>query len=136
MPISIDLRERVLAAVDERAEPIQYIAKRFLVGERTIYAWLKLRRETNDIKPRPNPYKGHSHTITDWVEFEKFAAAHAHLTSPAMCVEWEKIYGKRIAKSVMKRGLQKIGYTFKKNNFAMQNRTSKRVLILYESSIQ
>jgi transposase len=136
MPISNDLRERVLAAVDERAEPIECIAKRFLVGERTIYAWLKLRKETGDIKPRPNPNKGHSHTITDWVEFEKFAAAHAHLTSPAMCVEWEKIYGRRIAKSVMKRALQKIGYTFKKNNFAMKNQTNKRAPILYESSIR
>ena len=43
-----------------------------------------------------------------------------------MCIEFKKIYNKNITTSVMKRGLKKLGYTFKKNNFATRNRISKK----------
>lgn len=134
MSLSIDLRKRVLKEVDASQDTIKNIAKRFCIGQRSIYSWLALRRETNDIVPKTNYQKGHSHTITDWEEFRKFVEKHTHLTSPAMCIEWEKIYGKRIATSVMKRGLKRLNYTFKKNNFATRNRTNNKEPIFYTNS--
>lgn len=134
MSLSIDLRKRVLEQVDAGQDTIKNIAKRFCIGQRSIYSWLALRRETNDIVPKINYQKGHSHTITNWEEFRKFVEKHTHLTAPAMCIEWEKIYGRRIPTSVMKRGLKKLGYTFKKNNFDTQNRRNKKDLIFYVSS--
>jgi transposase len=132
--ISVDLRKRVMEAVDSGAGTIKGIAKRFAVGRRTIYGWLTLREKTNGIAPQVNYQKGHSHTIEDWEEFRKFVERHTHLTSPVMCIEWEKIYGKRIHKSVMKRGLKKLGYTFKKNSFATRNQVHKKELIFYKKS--
>jgi transposase len=132
--ISVDLRTRVMTAIDNKVGTLKEIAKRFAVGERTIYSWLKLRRSTNDIAPRVNYQKGHSHTISDWEEFGKFVANHTHLMSPAMCVEWEKIYGKPISRTVMKRGLKKIGYTFKKNSFAIGNPTRIKEQTFYRKS--
>ena len=53
-PYSQDLRLRVLAAVD-RGVPREEAAKTFSVSVPTIKRWLKRRRETGDVEPRPIP---------------------------------------------------------------------------------
>jgi transposase len=53
-PYSKDLRLRVLAAVD-RAVPREEVAKTFRVSVPTIKRWLKRRRETGDVEPKPIP---------------------------------------------------------------------------------
>ena len=53
-PYSKDLRLRVLAAVDGEV-PREEAAKTFSVSVPTIKRWLKLRRETGDVEPKPIP---------------------------------------------------------------------------------
>ncbi len=53
-PYSKDLRLRVLAAVD-RGVPREEVAKTFSVSVPTIKRWLKRRRETGDVEPKPIP---------------------------------------------------------------------------------
>lgn len=52
--ISMDLRRRVAAALDEGKEAITAIAVRFQVSRRWIYNFTDLREETGDIAPRPH----------------------------------------------------------------------------------
>jgi transposase len=51
---SKDLRLRVLAAVDS-GMPREEVAKTFSVSVPTIKRWLKRRRDTGDIEPKPIP---------------------------------------------------------------------------------
>ena len=51
---SIDLRERVLAAVDEGAETQEQIARRFHVSARWIRKLIARRTTTGSIAPKPN----------------------------------------------------------------------------------
>jgi transposase len=53
-PYSKDLRLRVLAAVDA-GRPREEVAKTFSVSMPTIKRWLKRRRETGDVEPKPIP---------------------------------------------------------------------------------
>lgn len=53
-PYSKDLRVRVLAAVDA-GTPREEAAKTFSVSVPSIKRWLKRRRETGDVAPRPIP---------------------------------------------------------------------------------
>ena len=53
-PYSKDLRVRVLAAVDSGV-PREEVAKTFSVSVPTIKRWLKRRRETGDVEPKPIP---------------------------------------------------------------------------------
>jgi transposase len=53
-PYSKDLRLRVLAAVDA-GSPREQVAKTFSVSMPTIKRWLKRRRETGDVEPKPIP---------------------------------------------------------------------------------
>src|SRR3954469_10331973 len=52
---SIDLRKRVLAAVDAGEETQEQIANRFLVSSRWIRKLIARRAQTGEIGPRPNP---------------------------------------------------------------------------------
>jgi transposase len=52
---SIDLRERVLAAVDVGEQTQKQIAERFLVSSRWIRKLIAQRTETGAIGPKPNP---------------------------------------------------------------------------------
>src|SRR5664279_5654528 len=53
-PLSNDLRERLLAAVDNREGSRRQIATRFRVDVSTITRLLQLRRQTNSFDPRPH----------------------------------------------------------------------------------
>jgi transposase len=53
-PYSKDLRLRVLSAVDS-GKPREEVARSFSVSMPTIKRWLKRRRETGDVKPKPIP---------------------------------------------------------------------------------
>jgi transposase len=53
-PYSKDLRVKVLAAVD-RGMPRKEVARVFGVSEPTIRRYLRLRRQTGDVEPRPVP---------------------------------------------------------------------------------
>jgi len=64
MAYSIDLRERVIEAVDE-GKHIDEVAKTFKICTRVIYNWLNLRRKTDSLKPKSGYQNGHSHKITD-----------------------------------------------------------------------
>src|SRR3954453_23165589 len=53
-PLSNDLRQRILAAVDNREGSRRQIAVRFAVDVSTITRWLQLRRQTGSFDPRPH----------------------------------------------------------------------------------
>ena len=53
-PYSEDLRLRVLAAVDA-GRPGEEVAKTFSVSVPTIKRWLRRRRESGDVEPKPIP---------------------------------------------------------------------------------
>ena len=114
MPLSVDLRERVIAAVD-KGMPKVTAAKTFGVSRRVVYNWLDLRRKTNSLDPKTGYQKGHSHKITDWDQFKLFAEKNKHKTVKKMIVEWEKQNNFTMSESVMERALKKINYTSKKN---------------------
>ncbi len=117
MAFSVDLRERVVAAVDDGMSAVE-ASTIFNVCIRVIYVWLDLRETTGSLEPKTGYQKGHSHTITDWDQFKKFAEAHCKCTSPQMIVEWEKLTQVKMSESVMQRALKKIDHTFKKKHLA------------------
>lgn len=57
-PYSIDLRQRVLAAVDEKGSCIKEVSARFQVTTRVILNWRRLREKTGSFAPKTNYHKG------------------------------------------------------------------------------
>lgn len=115
MKLSIDLRQRVINAVDN-GERITSTAKTFKVCRNTIYNWLKKRKETGSIAPEENFQNGHSHKITDLEKFTSFVQEHKFCSAAEMAIEWEKSMHATVGKTTIQRALKKINYTFKKKH--------------------
>ena len=113
MIFSLDLRKRVIASVDKGMH-IDKAVKIFQISRRVIYEWLELRRKTGSLAPKTGYQKGHSHKITDWQQFKKFADSNRHCSAPQMIIKWKKLTNVDMSESVMLRALKKIGFTSKK----------------------
>jgi transposase len=124
MVLSVDLRKRVVAAVDG-GMTITEAAKVFKVCKRVIYNWLLLRKITDSLEPKSGYQHGHSHKITDLDQFKTFAEKHRYCTSSQMKIEWKKLTGVDVSKPVILRTLKKIGFTFKKKHFVIPKQIKK-----------
>ena len=125
MIFSVDLRERVVLAV-ERGMRINEAAKFFNISIKTIYRWLSLQKQMNNLQPKFGYQKGHSHKIKNWDEFKKFADQHRHSTIGEMASAWQEQYQFYVSKSTINRALKKINYTSKKKRFNIPKRTKRK----------
>lgn len=124
MPFSLDLRERVVAAIDKKMG-VTKAAALFKVSRRVIYEWLELRKETNSLAAKSGYQNGHSHKITNWDQFRSFASTNQQCSSPQMIIKWEQLTGIKVSESVMLRALKKIGFTSKKKRLVMPKQTKQ-----------
>lgn len=129
MPYSVDLRKRVIAAIDEGMSIVQ-ASKIFNVCKTVIFDWKRLIKQTNSLAPKSGYQKGHSHKITDWEKFKTFAEEHKYCTSFQMRIAWEKLTGQTMQETSMLRGLKKIGFSFKKKRSVILKQTVKNALNL------
>jgi transposase len=117
---SMDLRERVLQAVD-KGYPRNEIIKLFGVSRATIKRYLKQRRETGEVKVRPIPGR----------PSQKFAPLQAGLTAQLQaypdatlgfhCQVWEQEHGQKVSTTTMGRAIRRMGWTRKKRRWVPPN---------------
>lgn len=124
MVYSVDLRKRAVEAVQQGMTLIQ-AEKTFKVTRKAIGKWIKRLEKNGDLNPEIGYQKGHSHKITDWVLFEKFANENKHLTVAEMTPKWKNLTNTDLSKSTVLAGLKKIGFTFKKKRFLTSKLTKK-----------
>lgn len=133
MAISVDLRERVIAAINNGMR-ITEAAKIFKVGRCAIYDWQKLLKSNNSLTPKTNYQKGHSHKIKDWEKFKVFAEENREYSSPQMATRWNELTGSDVSDDVILKGLKKIGYTSKKKLSGTQKQTKASVNFFWKKS--
>jgi transposase len=125
-PYSKDLRMKVLAAVD-RGTPREEVAEVFGVSVASIKRWLKRRRETGEVEPKPNPgpppaKKGSS--------LEQALPSQLH-TNPDFTLEehrelFEETYGISVSTSSVSRAFERLGLPLKKRHSSPQSARSRR----------
>jgi transposase len=98
---SMDLRKRVLAAVD-RGTPRKEIVRTLGVSEPTIRRYLRLRREMGSVAPKPPPAK-RTFSIGQSVEQKralwKQLEEHYDATLEKHCLLWEREQGDKVSLS-------------------------------------
>src|ERR671939_356068 len=115
-PYSRDLRLRVLAAVDA-ATPREQVAKTFSVSVPTIKRWLKRRRETADVKPKPIPGRPSRKgaMLQSWLP--KHLEANDDLTLEEHSEAFEEEFGEAVSTSTVGRAISSLpdgGWPIKK----------------------
>lgn len=113
MPLSIDLRKRVIDAVDGGMRVTEAV-KIFKVSRRVIYNWMNLQKTTGSLAAKAGYQRGHSHKIKDWNQFKVFVESKKQCTIPQMIIAWKELTGESISQPVVSRSLKKINYTSKK----------------------
>ena len=98
---------RVLSAVDA-GKPREEVAKTFSVSVPTIKRWLKRRRETGDVEPKPipgrPPRKGRM--LQEWLPHH--LEANDDLTLEEHSEAFEEEFGQRVSTSTVSRGIARL----------------------------
>ncbi len=116
-PYSKDLRLRVLAAVDA-GTPREQVAKTFSVSMPTIKRWLRRRRETGDVQPKPIPGRPSKKgaMLQEWLP--QHLQANDDLTLEEHREAFEEEFGEEVSTSSIGRAIARLpdgGWPLKKS---------------------
>ena len=117
-PYSKDLRLRVLSAVDS-GKPREEVAKTFSVSMPTIKRWLKRRRETGDVKPKPIPGRPSRKGVMLQSWLPQHLEANHDLTLEEHRQAFEEEFGQRVSTSTIGRAIAALpdgGWPIKKSH--------------------
>src|SRR6266581_503711 len=111
---SEDLRERVVRAVAIGA-PRDEVAARFTVSAATITRWLRLKRETGSLAPRPVPGPVAVKAEAVMAALPERLVEHADATLDEQCSWWRGVSGVHVSTATMSRALTRLGHTRKQS---------------------
>ena len=106
---SQEIRQQVLRAVDEgltRAE----IVERSQVSQATIKRYLKQRRETGHVLPRPIPGRPPRKKAALLMGVPALLEAHPEASQREYCQWWETEHGMQVSRSWMSRTIHDLGW--------------------------
>jgi transposase len=127
---SLDLRLKVLDAVD-RGIPRKEVVRTFGVSMPTLERYLRRRKRSGDLAPRPSPGRTPSVCATAeerralWEQLE----GNREATLERHCELWEKERKVRVSVSTMSRAVRRLGWTFKKSRREPPSGTKKREVL-------
>ena len=114
-PYSVDLRERVLAALD-RGMPRSEVVTTFHISLASLKRWLTIRQNTGTLTPRA-PTGGPSRVIPpaqdEEVRVQVAACPDATLAEHA--ARWNGTHGTSLSQSTMGRAIRRLGLPRKKS---------------------
>src|SRR5215208_7918749 len=113
-PYSEDLRWRVVRAVSN-GTPRRDVAAAFAVSVPTIERWLRQRRETGSLAPKPVPGPVAVKTEPLVVALPERLAARSDATLAEQCSWWREVSGAEVSTATMSQALTRLGWTRKKS---------------------
>ena len=125
--ISLDLRERIVEAYEQKEGSMRCIGKRFKVGKNTVLRLTKQKKETGDITAKAKGgSKPKQTTPENQILISKILLEQNDATLSELCDLMSAETGKPISISSMHRLIEKIGWTHKKKLCTRQNKTSQK----------
>ena len=131
---SLDLRLKVVDAVD-RGIPRKEVVRTFGISMPTLERYIRRRRRTGELAPRPSPGRRPSilATLEERRALWRQLQENDEATLERHCELWEKERRVKVSVSTMSRAVRKLGWTFKKSRWVPQSET-KRSEVLGEST--
>jgi transposase len=117
---SLDLRERVLRAVDQ-GKPRSEIVNLLGVSLATIKRYLKQRRETGHVRPKAIPGRTPKKGAALQAGLVAQLQAQPDASLETHCQLWENEHGMRVSTSTMSRMIERVGWTRKKSRWQPVN---------------
>jgi transposase len=125
--ISLDLRQRIVEAYEQKEGSMRCIGKRFKVGKNTVLRLTKQKKETGDITPKAKGgSKPKQTTVEKQILISKILSEQNDATLCELCDLMATETGEPISISSMHRLILKIGWTRKKKLCTRQNKNSQK----------
>ena len=125
---SVDLREKVLRAVDQ-GYPREEIIKLLGVSRATIKRFVKQRRDTGSVAPKAIPGRTPKKLALLQADLAAQLQAHDDLRLEDQCRLWEQTHGVAVSTSTMSEAIKRIGWTRKKRHWVPVNAVRKSELL-------
>src|SRR5215471_10099568 len=106
---SQEVRQQVLRAVDEGTSRATII-ERFLVSRATIKRYVKQRRETGNVLPRPIPGRPPKKAAALRAGIHELLEAYPNASQEDYCRWWESLHGVKVSTSSMSRAIHAVGW--------------------------
>jgi transposase len=123
-PLSIDLRERVVAYV-EAGNSRRAAAARFQVSASFVVNLMKLYRQTGSVEPHAQGGRRHAKLAAQRDFILAQVAARPDITMPELAAELRQATGTKAAPASLSRWLIRNGYRFKKNPQGKRTRQAR-----------
>src|SRR5260370_20495767 len=107
---SQEVRQQVLRAVDEGTSRAEII-DRFQVSRATIKRYVKQRRETGTVVPRPIPGRPSKKGAALQMGVQELLETHPDASQQEYCQWWEAKHGMPVSRASMSRAIHAIGWT-------------------------
>jgi transposase len=116
-PYSLDLRQKVIDAIELNGMTKREASIAFQISRNTIDLWIKRKASTGSLAPASNAPVSRRGKIGNWDAFRTFAQQHRDKTQTEMADLWPGEMSQR----TISRALQRIGWTRKKRPMATTN---------------
>ncbi len=116
---SPEVRQRVLRAVDE-GTPRDQIIELFHISRATIKRYVKQRRETGSVLPRPIPGRPPRKRAAVQMGVQALLEAHPEASQQEYCHWWEAEQGMCVSRASMSRAIHAIGWVRKQGRSTSQ----------------
>ena len=123
---SLDLRQRIVAAVLDRGLHPRVVAERFGVGLTTVKRYIQL-AEADALSPKARPGRSRTRRIRPehhdalWTQL----AAHRDATLAEHCRLWQAAQGVAVSEATMSRAIKRLGWTRKKRRWQPPSAASR-----------
>jgi transposase len=117
---SQEVRQQVLRAVDEGESRAQII-ERFQASRATIKRYLKQRRETGAVLPRPIAGRPPKKGAALQAGVQGLLEAYPNARLEDYCQMWESLHGVKVSTSSMSRAIHAVGWMRTKSRGSHQN---------------
>ena len=114
-PYAEDLRERVVRAV-AIGTPRDEVAAMFAVSVPSIERWLRQKRETGALAPKPVPGPPAVKMNAVMAALPERLVEHADATLSEQCAWWREASGVAVSTATMSRALTRLGWSRKKSH--------------------
>jgi transposase len=125
MAYSLDLRERVLAAIDGGLSRTR-AAQQFRVGRATITTWVALRRERGSLAAQFSPGRPRTIGVAEAEALRVQLLAQPDATLPEHVQRWAAHHPEQpVSTATMSRAIQRLGWTRKKSRSVPASKTRR-----------
>ncbi|WP_341747473.1 MULTISPECIES: IS630 transposase-related protein [unclassified Candidatus Tisiphia] len=115
LPYSYDLRSRVIEHY-EKHKKIAFTCETFKISRSMLYVWIRLKKQTGDIKAKEGYQKGYGHKIPDLLAFGNLIKEDNSLT----LTEIAKKLDNTVSIMTISRALKKLNITRKKRHMRIK----------------